>query len=57
MFSVAGLVWGLIPLKGFLGLVLFAAFSAGLIYVWFTAIQVSERERAPPRILGHAVPS
>ena len=35
-----GLVWGLIPLKGFLGLALFAAFSAGLIYVWFTALQV-----------------
>ncbi len=33
-------MWGLIPLKGFLGLVLFAAFSAGLIYVWFTALQV-----------------
>jgi len=34
-----GLVWGLLPLKGFLGLVLFAALSAGIVYVWFTAVQ------------------
>ena len=36
-----GLVWGLLPLKGFLGLVLFAGISAGIVYVWITAIQVS----------------
>lgn len=36
---VIGLVWGLVPLKGFLGLVLFAALSAGIVYVWFTAVQ------------------
>ena len=35
-----GLVWGLLPLKGFLGLVLFAGLSAGLVYVWITAVQV-----------------
>lgn len=35
-----GLVWGLLPLKGFLGLVLFAGISAGIVYVWITAIQV-----------------
>merc|ERR1711974_224317 len=33
------LVWGLLPLKGFLGLVLFAGISAGVVYVWITAIQ------------------
>jgi len=36
---VIGLVWGLVPLKGFLGLVLFAGLSAGIVYVWFTAVQ------------------
>ena len=36
-----GLLWGLLPLKGFLGLVLFAGISAGIVYVWITAIQVS----------------
>ena len=36
-----GLIWGLLPLKGFIGLVLFAALSAGIVYVWFTAVQAS----------------
>jgi len=40
-----GLVWGLLPLKGFLGLLLFGAVSAGLVYVWITAVQgVDEAE-------------
>ena len=34
-----GCVWGLVPLKGFIGILLFGALSAGLIYVWFTAVQ------------------
>ena len=36
---VIGCVWGLLPLKGFIGILLFGALSAGLIYVWFTAVQ------------------
>ena len=36
---VIGCVWGLVPLKGFIGILLFGALSAGLIYVWFTAVQ------------------
>ena len=36
---VLGAIWGLVPLHGFLGLALFAALSAGLVYVWFTAVQ------------------
>ena len=42
MFShrLKGLVWGLVPLKGFLGLILFAALSAGIVYVWITTFQV-----------------
>ena len=36
---VLGAVWGLVPLHGFLGLALFGALSAGLVYVWFTAVQ------------------
>ena len=36
---VIGCVWGLMPLKGFIGILLFGALSAGLIYVWFTAVQ------------------
>ena len=37
---ILGLLWGLLPLKGFLGLVLFAGISAGIVYVWITAVQV-----------------
>jgi len=36
---ILGLLWGLLPLKGFLGLVLFAGISAGIVYVWITAVQ------------------
>jgi len=36
---VLGLIWGILHLKGFLGLALFAALSAGIVYVWFTAVQ------------------
>jgi len=36
---VIGLIWGVLPLKGFLGLALFGLLSAGVVYVWFTAIQ------------------
>ena len=38
---VLGLLWGLLPLKGFIGIFLFAALSAGIVYVWFTAVQAS----------------
>ena len=38
---VLGLLWGLLPLKGFIGIFLFAALSAGIVYVWFTAVQVN----------------
>lgn len=36
---IIGCVWGLLPLKGFIAILLFGALSAGLIYVWFTAVQ------------------
>lgn len=40
-----GAAWGLLPLKGFIGLLLFAGLNAGLVYVWFTAVQqVDEAE-------------
>ena len=34
-----GCVWGLLPLKGFIAILLFGGLSAGLVYVWFTAVQ------------------
>jgi len=42
---ILGLIWGLLPLKGFLGLILFGGLSCGLVYVWITAVQgVDEME-------------
>ena len=42
---ILGLVWGIIPLKGFVGLLLFGLTSAGVVYVWITAYQgVDEME-------------
>ena len=53
-----GLVWGLLPLKGFLGLVLFGAVSAGLVYVWITAVQVRHLATWSPETwpLDHLTP-
>ncbi|XP_018579448.1 uncharacterized protein C20orf24 homolog [Anoplophora glabripennis] len=36
---ILGIVWGLLPLKGFLGLVLFVLINAGVIYFYFTNFQ------------------
>ena len=42
---VLGVIWGLVPMQGFVGIFLFALLSAGLVYVWFTAVQgVDEAE-------------
>ena len=42
---VLGVIWGLFPMQGFVGIFLFALLSAGLVYVWFTAVQgVDEAE-------------
>ncbi|XP_068144986.1 GEL complex subunit OPTI [Drosophila tropicalis] len=31
---ILGIIWGIFPLKGFLGLVLFAAISCGVVYLY-----------------------
>ncbi|CAH1101081.1 unnamed protein product [Psylliodes chrysocephalus] len=36
---VLGIFWGLIPLKGLIGLVLFAVINAGVIYFYFGSFQ------------------
>ncbi|XP_065204285.1 GEL complex subunit OPTI [Planococcus citri] len=41
---VAGIVWGLIPLKGFFGIALFVAVNAGLLYLYFTNFQKIDEE-------------
>ncbi|XP_049860903.1 respirasome Complex Assembly Factor 1 [Schistocerca gregaria] len=41
---VIGLLWGLIPLRGFIGLFLFVLINAGLIYIYFTNFQNIDEE-------------
>ncbi|KAK6632784.1 hypothetical protein RUM43_013555 [Polyplax serrata] len=41
---LVGIVWGLIPLKGFVALLLFALVNAGLIYVYFSSFQSIDEE-------------
>ncbi|XP_071451030.1 GEL complex subunit OPTI [Hetaerina americana] len=39
-----GILWGLIPLKGFIALLLFVLVNAGLIYLYFTSFQNVDEE-------------
>jgi len=46
---IVGLVWGIIPLTGIVGLALFCAINAGLLYIYFTIFQkVDEEEYGGP---------
>ena len=36
---VLGFIWGQVPFHGVVGIFLFGGLSAGIIYVWFTAMQ------------------
>ncbi|KAK3086635.1 hypothetical protein FSP39_021253 [Pinctada imbricata] len=44
MGVIQGLIWGLLPLKGFLGLVLFFVFNLGLIYLYYNTFQKVDDE-------------
>ncbi|KDR15294.1 uncharacterized protein C20orf24 homolog [Zootermopsis nevadensis] len=41
---IIGLLWGLIPLKGFIALLLFVLVNAGLVYMYFTNFQGVDEE-------------
>ncbi|XP_035680436.1 respirasome Complex Assembly Factor 1-like [Branchiostoma floridae] len=41
---IAGCIWGLIPLKGFIGLALFVALNAGIMYLYFSSFQEVDEE-------------
>ncbi|KAK9502607.1 hypothetical protein O3M35_011345 [Rhynocoris fuscipes] len=41
---IVGIVWGLIPLKGFVALILFALVNAGLVYLYFSSFQCIDEE-------------
>uniref|UniRef100_A0A8C4Q2H2 RAB5 interacting factor n=1 Tax=Eptatretus burgeri TaxID=7764 RepID=A0A8C4Q2H2_EPTBU len=41
---VLGIVWGVLPLRGFVGILLFCAISAGLLYLYFSNFQNVDEE-------------
>ncbi|XP_073998223.1 GEL complex subunit OPTI [Rhodnius prolixus] len=41
---IVGIIWGLIPLKGFVALLLFALVNAGLVYLYFSSFQCVDEE-------------
>ncbi|CAG9763285.1 unnamed protein product [Ceutorhynchus assimilis] len=46
---ILGIIWGIFPLKGFLGLALFFIINAGILYFYFSNFQcVDEEEYGGP---------
>ncbi|KAJ8936125.1 hypothetical protein NQ318_022207 [Aromia moschata] len=41
---ILGIVWGLLPLEGFLGIMLFVLINAGVIYFYFSNFQNIDEE-------------
>ncbi|XP_014248233.1 uncharacterized protein C20orf24 homolog [Cimex lectularius] len=41
---IVGIIWGFIPLKGFIALLLSAIVNAGVIYLYFTSFQCVDEE-------------
>ncbi|XP_052712349.1 respirasome Complex Assembly Factor 1-like [Crassostrea angulata] len=41
---VQGLIWGLLPLKGFFGLLLFFALNLGIVYLYYNSFQKIDDE-------------
>ncbi|XP_033114529.1 uncharacterized protein RAB5IF homolog [Anneissia japonica] len=41
---IFGLLWGIIPMKGIVGLALFCAINAGILYIYFMSFQKIDDE-------------
>ncbi|XP_066558517.1 GEL complex subunit OPTI isoform X2 [Amia ocellicauda] len=41
---ILGVIWGIAPLKGFLGIAIFCVINAGLLYVYFSSFQQIDEE-------------
>uniref|UniRef100_A0A8C5E784 RAB5 interacting factor n=1 Tax=Gouania willdenowi TaxID=441366 RepID=A0A8C5E784_GOUWI len=41
---ILGLIWGVAPLKGFLGIAIFCIINAGVLYVYFSSFQQIDEE-------------
>lgn len=50
---ILGIIWGLIPLKGIIGLILFFAINVGIVYVYYNSFQKIDDEEygGPSEIL------
>ncbi|BFZ19260.1 hypothetical protein BsWGS_22299 [Bradybaena similaris] len=44
MGVVLGLIWGILPLKGFLGLALFLLVNVAIVYIYYNSFQKAEEE-------------
>ncbi|XP_028667595.2 uncharacterized protein RAB5IF [Erpetoichthys calabaricus] len=41
---ILGVIWGVSPLKGFLGIAIFCVINAGLVYLYFSSFQQIDEE-------------
>ncbi|KAK2825621.1 hypothetical protein Q7C36_019548 [Tachysurus vachellii] len=41
---ILGVIWGIVPLKGFLGIAIFCVVNAGVLYVYFSSFQQVDEE-------------
>ncbi|XP_077424679.1 GEL complex subunit OPTI [Vanacampus margaritifer] len=41
---ILGVIWGVAPLKGFLGIAIFCIINAGVLYVYFSSFQQVDEE-------------
>uniref|UniRef100_A0A8C6WMI3 RAB5 interacting factor n=1 Tax=Neogobius melanostomus TaxID=47308 RepID=A0A8C6WMI3_9GOBI len=41
---ILGVIWGIAPLKGFLGIAIFCIINAGVLYVYFSSFQQIDEE-------------
>ncbi|CAI9572681.1 unnamed protein product [Staurois parvus] len=41
---VLGVIWGIVPLKGFVGIAIFCLLNAGILYLYFSSFQRVDEE-------------
>uniref|UniRef100_A0A8C5RKE2 RAB5 interacting factor n=1 Tax=Laticauda laticaudata TaxID=8630 RepID=A0A8C5RKE2_LATLA len=41
---ILGVIWGIVPLKGFVGIAIFCLINAGVLYLYFSSFQQIDEE-------------
>ncbi|KAM4692421.1 GEL complex subunit OPTI [Rhinophrynus dorsalis] len=41
---ILGVIWGIVPLKGFIGIAIFCVINAGVLYLYFSSFQQIDEE-------------